>query len=80
MHLLILMTAVRLRERGHCYLPFALPLLPAVCVAAITYRLCFCSHLTVRVAAVSPRVTAVLNILLFIHSSYIHKSDPNFYQ
>ncbi|MBZ3935564.1 hypothetical protein [Methanimicrococcus blatticola] len=45
MHLLFLITSVRLRERGHCYLPFALLPLPAVCVTDVTCHLRYCRHL-----------------------------------
>ncbi|MBZ3935171.1 hypothetical protein [Methanimicrococcus blatticola] len=45
MHLLILITPVRLRERNRCYLLLALLLLPAVCVVAATCCLRCCCYL-----------------------------------
>ena len=51
LHLLFFMAAVRSRERGHRHPPFALPLLPTVCVAAAAYCLCCCRYLQVCAAA-----------------------------
>ncbi|MBZ3934855.1 hypothetical protein [Methanimicrococcus blatticola] len=68
-----------LRERGYCYLPFALLcylplallLLPAVCVAAVTYRLRCCCYLpfallllpSVRVVAAACRSHCCCSVL-----------------